>query len=68
MSIVFKVEGMACEGCASTVQETASALDGIKEAKVDFENKRLSVSGIIDIPSLKKAIENAGYQLSEKSE
>jgi copper chaperone CopZ len=68
MSIVFKVEGMACEGCASTVQNTASAFDGVEEANVDFESKQLSVSGNIDIPSFKKAIADAGYPLTEKNE
>jgi mercuric ion binding protein len=36
----FSVEGMTCEfGCAKTIQEELSDLDGVQNAKIDFEKK-----------------------------
>ena len=36
----FSVEGMTCAiGCAKTIQEELSALDGVQTATVDFDNK-----------------------------
>jgi Cu+-exporting ATPase len=36
----FSVEGMTCEfGCAKTIQEELSDLDGVQTATIDFEKK-----------------------------
>jgi copper chaperone CopZ len=41
----FKIEGMTCQmGCANAIESKLSALEGVKEAKVDFENKTATVS------------------------
>jgi mercuric ion binding protein len=41
----FTVEGMTCAiGCAKTIQEELTALDGVQEAKVDFDKKLATVT------------------------
>jgi mercuric ion binding protein len=41
----FSIEGMTCEfGCAKTIQEELSALDGVQTATVDFEKKLATVT------------------------
>ena len=36
----FKVEGMTCAmGCAQTIQDELSALDGVQTATIDFDKK-----------------------------
>ena len=41
----FAIEGMTCAiGCAKTIQEELSALDGVQEATVDFDKKLATVS------------------------
>lgn len=41
----FTIEGMTCAvGCAKTIQEELSALEGVQSATVDFEKKLASVS------------------------
>jgi mercuric ion binding protein len=41
----FKIEGMTCAiGCAKTIQEELTALDGVQEAKVDFDKKLATVT------------------------
>ena len=40
----FAVEGMTCAiGCAKTIQEDLTGLDGVQDAKVDFDTKIATV-------------------------
>jgi copper chaperone CopZ len=40
----FEIEGMTCEvGCASLIESKLNKLDGVTEAKVDFESKTATV-------------------------
>lgn len=41
----FKVEGMTCAiGCAKTIEEELSGLDGVQKATVDFDKKLATVT------------------------
>lgn len=41
----FSVEGMSCAiGCAKTIQENLTGLDGVQKATVDFETKLATVT------------------------
>ncbi|WP_281636424.1 heavy-metal-associated domain-containing protein [Flavobacterium marginilacus] len=41
----FTIEGMTCAvGCAATIQEELTGLDGVQEAKVDFDKKLATVT------------------------
>lgn len=41
----FTVEGMTCAiGCAKTIQEDLTALDGVQKATVDFDTKLATVT------------------------
>lgn len=41
----FKIEGMTCAiGCAATIEKKLAGLDGVEDAKVDFEAKTATVS------------------------
>ena len=41
----FNIEGMTCAvGCAATIQEELTALDGVQTAKVDFDKKLATVT------------------------
>ena len=41
----FTIEGMTCAiGCAKTIQEELSGLEGVQTATVDFEKKLATVS------------------------
>ena len=40
----FEIEGMTCEiGCASLIENKLNKLDGVTDAKVDFESKTATV-------------------------
>lgn len=41
----FTIDGMTCEvGCAKTIENKLAGLDGVSEAKVDFEKKTATVT------------------------
>lgn len=41
----FNIEGMSCAvGCAKTIEKKLAGLDGVQEAKVDFDTKTATVS------------------------
>jgi copper chaperone CopZ len=45
----FHVEGMTCEvGCAKTIEEKLAEMDGVQNAKVDFETKTATVNFDLD--------------------
>lgn len=59
------VEGMSCGHCSARVEKALNALEGV-EAKVDLEAKTAFVragEGITD-EVLKKAVEDAGYEVT----
>lgn len=60
----FTVEGMTCAvGCAKTIQEELSALEGVEIATVDFEKKLATISfdKTIQTPeNLIKVVEKVG--------
>lgn len=42
--VSFKIDGMTCAvGCAGVIESKLAGLDGVKDAKVDFENKTATV-------------------------
>tara|TARA_B100001057_G_scaffold219107_1_gene219324 strand:- start:11078 stop:11779 length:702 start_codon:yes stop_codon:yes gene_type:complete len=43
MKSIFKIEGMTCNGCKSTVEEKLSTLDGVDYAKVDLIKGEASI-------------------------
>jgi len=57
----FTIDGMTCAvGCAKTIEKKLNALDGVQEAKVDFDKKQAVVHFDLDKLStddLKKAVE-----------
>lgn len=41
----FKIDGMTCAvGCAATIESKLAGLEGVQEAKVDFEKKEATIS------------------------
>jgi mercuric ion binding protein len=60
----FTVEGMTCAiGCAKTIQEELTNLDGVQTAKVDFDKKLATVTfdKTIQTPeSLTKVVQATG--------
>lgn len=69
----FKVEGMTCAiGCAKTIQEELTELDGVQTATVDFDKKLATVTfdkTVQNPESLTKVVQATGdgktYKVSD---
>ncbi len=63
------IEGMMCAHCKAHVEKALSALDGVTSAVADVENKCAVVTLSHDVAdeALKKAVEEAGYQVTSVS-
>ena len=66
MKKTITIEGMMCTHCSGRVQQALNALEGVS-ATVDLEAKTATVESAA-MPAdalLKKAVEDAGYQVTE---
>ena len=59
------VEGMSCPHCSGRVEKALNALEGVS-ASVDLDSKtaRVTLSAPVEDAVLKKAVEDAGYEVS----
>ena len=65
-SLEMKIDGMQCEGCASTIQSILSREPGVKSANVSFPKRIASVfyePKDTDAARLAEAVKNAGFSV-----
>lgn len=71
-TVTLGIEGMSCEACAVHIQKGLSGVPGVRSASVDYEKARARVSVDPASPpsreALVKAVEQAGYQVTEVTE
>lgn len=63
----FRVSGMHCEGCESSVREALNKLNGIYKVDVKMADKRIIVAfdkSKVSADAIAKAIIGAGFQAS----
>lgn len=61
MSKTYKVEGMSCGGCASSVEQAIKAVAQQASVEVKLEGGLVTVSGVEDENLVKQAVEDAGF-------
>ena len=63
----LNVEGMSCIHCVKKVETALKDVKGVKSVNVSLENKTAEVTlkEDVDTEVLKKAIEDAGYEVKE---
>lgn len=59
--IEYKVDGMTCGGCASSVTKAIKSIAPASEVEITLEGGRVVVSGPHDEGALKQAVEDAGF-------
>jgi len=67
----LKINGMTCVSCAKAVERSVGKLDGVESASVNFAAEKLKVKfdeEKTSLESIKKAVEEAGYEAEEKIE
>jgi len=64
----FKVDGMTCNHCVHHVTMALKEVEGVKDAKVSLSEKTALVDAdsAVNFETLRVAVEEAGYTLSEK--
>jgi len=63
MTQTYKVTGMTCTHCASTVETALKTVPGVEQASVKYIRKEATVQGDADPQALKQAVQAAGYDL-----
>ena len=63
MEKTIVIKGMMCAHCQAHVEKALNALPGVT-ATVDLDAKTATVTGSADDAALKKAVEDAGYQVT----
>jgi copper ion binding protein len=60
-TVELAVEGMTCASCVSRVERALAAVPGVTTASVNLATERATVTGSADAASLRKAVEDVGY-------
>ncbi len=63
--ILFKINGMNCDGCAATVQRALASVKGVNSAEVHLSSKSAIVYLGENPPSVEKlteAVKKAGFE------
>ena len=69
--ISLKIAGMSCASCAATIEKALRKMDGVKSAHVNFATERARVEydpTLVSILDLRKAIQDAGYEVESEEE
>ena len=60
----LSIEGMNCGHCSNAVDKALRAVSGVREVSVDLAGKKATVEAEnVTDDLLKKAVEDAGYQV-----
>lgn len=65
MSEVLKVGGMTCNHCKMRVEKALNGVSGAESVQVDLAKGEAVVTGTASREALAKAVEDAGYSVSE---
>lgn len=63
------IEGMKCEGCASTVVEKFQSVEGVERVVVDLETKQAIVESSIEIDEtvFDQALSDTNYTITSSN-
>lgn len=62
MQQTFKVDGMACNHCRSSVEKAIAAIDGVENVEVSLADKQATVEGNVDAALICEAVKLAGFE------
>lgn len=63
---VYKVVGMSCDHCRSSVLEEIQEIDGVSHVELDLTSGRLELEAAdVSADQIRSAVELAGYKLEE---
>jgi copper chaperone len=62
--MIATIQGMSCGHCVAAVEKALKEVKGLKDVKVEVGKAEFTLSGKADAASVKKAIEEAGYDVT----
>ena len=68
MKTEYRVDGMSCAACQSSVERAVKKVDGVESISVSLLASSMSVEGSAGSNEIIKAVEKAGYKASLKGE
>ena len=68
MKTEYRVGGMSCAACQSSVERAVKKVEGVESVSVSLLTSSMSVEGIAGSNEIIKAVEKAGYKASLKGE
>ena len=69
-TVTFKIEGMHCDGCATTIQSLLERNAGVQKAVASFKDGEARIlydSNAVTEEQLVAVIENSGYRVSARN-
>jgi copper chaperone len=61
MSGIFRVVGMSCEGCVSSIEQAIKSVAPEAEVEVMLDGGLVKVEGLDDNDVVRQAVEDAGF-------
>src|SRR5574344_1584993 len=68
MKTEYRVDGMSCAACQSSVEKAVKKVGGVESVSVSLLTSSMTVEGVADASSVIKAVEKAGYAASLKGD
>ena len=68
MKTEYRVGGMSCAACQSSVERAVKKVEGVESVSVSLLTSSMTVEGVADVSSIIKAVEKSGYEASLKGE
>ncbi|MGN0829879.1 MAG: cation transporter, partial [Candidatus Ornithospirochaeta sp.] len=68
MKTEYRVDGMSCAACQSSVERAVKKVEGVESVSVSLLTSSMTVEGSTGSNSVIKAVEKAGYKASVKGE
>lgn len=69
ISSSFTIHGMSCRSCVKKIESAVLEVEGVEQAKVDFQNKQLNVvfdNNRIAVKTIKEVVESKGFDVAKK--
>jgi copper chaperone CopZ len=60
-TVLLRIEGMKCAGCADAVRDALAQVPGVLEVSVDMSSGSATVTGSASSGDLSEALQAAGY-------
>lgn len=63
-TVTIRVQGMTCDGCATSVENALKSTDGVEEARVNFKSGKAVIrynDQKVTISRLREVIHNTGF-------